>query len=176
MAEDAADTEVDVAADAVAPNGGTGRTLAEKVDHLFTTVRSSRGEYTYEQVASEIRDAGGPTISAAYVWMLRNGKRDNPTMKHLEALASFFGVPAAYFFDDEVSKAVNEQLAVVAAMRDAGVRKIAMRASGLSSESLGTIVDMIERVRALEGLPDGADGSEAGAAPAGRTKGSRTPG
>lgn len=175
MAEDAADTEVDEAAGAAAPNGGSSRSLAEKVDHLFTTVRSSRGEYTYEQVASEIRDAGGPTISAAYVWMLRNGKRDNPTMKHLEALASFFGVPAAYFFDDEVSKAVNEQLAVVAAMRDAGVRKIAMRASGLSAESLGTIVDMIERVRALEGLPEGADGSGADGAPSGRVTRSRAP-
>ncbi|MGQ7297993.1 helix-turn-helix domain-containing protein [Quadrisphaera sp. KR29] len=154
-----------------APNGGTARSLAEKVDHLFRTVRSSRGEYTYEQVASEIRDAGGPTISAAYVWMLRNGKRDNPTMKHLEALASFFGVPAAYFFDDEVSAAVNEQLSLVAAMRDAGVRKVALRASGLSPESLGTIADMIERVRALEGLPEGTDGDDVEPTAAGSPEG-----
>ncbi|MGQ7350647.1 helix-turn-helix domain-containing protein [Quadrisphaera oryzae] len=175
MAEDAVDADVDVAADEAAPNGGSSRSLADKVDHLFRTVRSSRGEYTYEQVASEIRDAGGPTISAAYVWMLRNGKRDNPTMKHLEALASFFGVPAAYFFDDEVSRAVNEQLSLVAAMRDAGVRKIAMRASGLSSESLGTIVDMIERVRALEGLPEGADGSDAGDAASDGARRGHTP-
>lgn len=166
MAKDAVD--VDPAASDVAPIGGTGRTLAEKVDHLFTTVRSARGEYTYEQVATQIRDAGGPTISAAYVWMLRNGKRDNPTMKHLEALAAFFGVPAAYFFDDDVSAAVNEQLSLVAAMRDAGVRKVALRASGLSPESLGTIADMIERVRALEGLPDEASSTDAAPADARR--------
>ena len=130
------------------------RTLAEKVDHLFQTVRPAKGEYSYEAVASAVRDAGGPTISAAYVWMLRKGQRDNPTMKHLEALASFFGVPAAYFFDDAVAARVDEQLSLVAALRDGTVRKMALRASGLSSESLSTIADMIERVRTLEGLPD----------------------
>lgn len=147
----------DAAAAPAVPGGAeapAARHLAEKVDHLFRTVRPARGEYTYEHVATAVREAGGPTISAAYVWMLRNGKRDNPTMRHLEALASFFGVPPAYFFDEELSEQVNEQLALVAALRDGDVRKVALRASGLSSESLGAIADMIERVRALEGLPD----------------------
>lgn len=130
------------------------RTLAEKVDHLFRTVRPAKGEYTYDHVATAVREAGGPTISAAYVWMLRKGQRDNPTMKHLEALASFFGVPAAYFFDDAVAARVDGQLSVVAALRDAAVRRMALRASGLSSESLDAISEMIERVRKLEGLPD----------------------
>ena len=34
------------------------------------------------------------------------------------------------------------------------VRQVALRASGLSTESLETIAEMIERVRTLEGLPD----------------------
>lgn len=147
--------------DASSPPGAP-RTLAEKVDHLFRTVRPAKGEYSYEAVASAIRDAGGPTISAAYVWMLRKGQRDNPTMKHLEALASFFGVPAAYFFDDAVAAQVDEQLSLVAALRDSAVRKMALRASGLSSESLGTIADMIERVRTLEGLPDDSSDTTGG--------------
>jgi len=50
-----------------------------------------------------------------------------------------------------------------------------MRASGLSTESLGTIVDMIDRVRALEGLPEGADGSEADGATSERASRSRAP-
>ncbi|GAA4964460.1 helix-turn-helix domain-containing protein [Kineococcus glutinatus] len=130
------------------------RSLAEKVDLLFQTVRPAKGEYSYEHVASAIKAAGGPTISAAYLWMLRNGKRDNPTLRHLEALASFFGVPPSYFFDDALATQVEEQLRLVATLRDVGVRRVALRASGLSSESLATIAEMIERVRKLEGLPD----------------------
>ena len=138
------------------------RTLAEKVDRLFSQVRPTKGEYSYEHVASAIRAEGGPTISATYLWQLRKGLRDNPTMKHLEALSSFFGVPAAYFFDDEAAARVDSELTLLATIRDASVRKVALRASGLSPESLDTIADMIERVRKLEGLPDGPSGKRRG--------------
>ena len=138
------------------------RTLAEKVDRLFSQVRPAKGEYSYEHVASAIRAEGGPTISATYLWQLRKGFRDNPTMKHLEALSSFFGVPPAYFFDDEVAERIDAELSLLATIRDASVRKVALRASGLSPESLDTIADMIERVRKLEGLPDGPSGAEGG--------------
>lgn len=131
------------------------RTLAEKVDRLFSQVRPTKGEYSYEHVASTIRAGGGPTISATYLWQLRKGLRDNPTLKHLEALSTFFGVPAAYFFDDEAAARVDAELSLLATIRDASVRHVALRASGLSPESLDTIADMIERVRKLEGLPDG---------------------
>ena len=131
--------------------------LALKVDHLFRTVRPAKGEYSFEHVATSIKAAGGPTISAAYLWMLRNGKRDNPTMRHLEALASFFGVLPGYFFDDAVAAKVDEQLGLLASMRDVEVRRVALRATGLSSESLATISSMIDRVRELEGLHKGAE-------------------
>ena len=130
------------------------RTLAEKIDHLFATVRPPKGEYTHEEVANAIGDAGGPTISATYVWQLRKGLRDNPTKKHVEALAGFFGVPPAYFFDDDAAAQIDAELALLTALRDAEVRQVALRASGLSTESLHTIAEMIERVRRLEGLPD----------------------
>src|SRR5690242_13076951 len=76
-------------------------TLAAKLDRLFRSIHPrGRGEYTFEEVADAVRRAGGPTISATYVWQLRKGLRDNPTKKHLEALADFFGVSPVYFFDD----------------------------------------------------------------------------
>ena len=130
------------------------RTLAEKIDRLFKTVHPARGEYTHEEVANAIREAGGPTISATYIWQLRKGIRDNPTKRHLEALSSFFGVPPAYFFDDETAARIDAELSLLASMRDASVRQVALRASGLSPESLTAIAEMIERVRKLEGLPD----------------------
>jgi transcriptional regulator with XRE-family HTH domain len=133
------------------------RTLAEKLDHLFAVVHPRRGEYSYEEVATAIRDRGGPTISATYLWQLRKGLRDNPTKKHLEALAGFFGVSPAYFFDDEAAQRIDAELALLATLRDAGVRHVALRASGLSERGLGAIADMIEHVRQLEGLPEDED-------------------
>jgi transcriptional regulator with XRE-family HTH domain len=84
--------------------------------------------------------------------MLRTGKRDNPTLKHLEALAAFFGVPAAYFFDDEASAKIDQELHLLITLRDSDVRALALRMADLSPESLGTLADVIERVRQLEGL------------------------
>jgi len=128
------------------------RSLAEKVDRLFKAVHPGEGEYTHEEVATAIRAAGGPTVSSTYLWQLRKGLRDNPTMRHLEALSDFFGVPPAYFFDDELSARIDAELTLLASLRDARVRQVALRTSGLSAESMGAIVEMIERVRQLEGL------------------------
>lgn len=132
------------------------RTLAEKIDRLFKVVQrgGGRGEYTHEEVASAIREAGGPTISATYLWQLRKGVRDNPTKRHLEALSGFFGVSPAYFFDDEAAERIDAELTLLASMRDASVRQMAMRASGLSAESLASIAEMIEKARKWEGLPE----------------------
>ena len=130
-------------------------TLAEKLNHLFETVHPpSRPEFSSEDVAESIRARGGPTISATYIWQLRKGIRDNPTKKHLEALADFFGVTPAYFFDEEAAERIEAELELLTALRDAPVRKVALRASGLSPQSLRAIAEMIERVRELEGLRD----------------------
>jgi transcriptional regulator with XRE-family HTH domain len=129
--------------------------LATKVNHLFTVVRPAHGaEYTFDEVADAIKAQGGPTISATYLWQLRKGLRDNPTKRHLEALAGFFGVPPAYFFDDAETERIDAELALLSALRDAPVRHIALRARGLSARSLEAISDMVDRVRELEGLPE----------------------
>jgi len=137
------------------------RTFAEKLDHLFRTIHpAGRGPYSYNEVAGAIRERGSATISPQYLWLLRRGERDNPTIQHVEAIADFFGVPAAYFLDDERSARIDEELAALAAFRDASVRQVALRAAGLSTQSLGVIQDVIDQVRRLEGLsqpgpPDG---------------------
>jgi transcriptional regulator with XRE-family HTH domain len=124
------------------------------VNHLFQTIHPrDGGEYSFEDVAEAIRARGGPTISATYIWQLRKGLRDNPTKRHLEALAAFFGVPPAYFFDDEATARIDAELKLLSALRDNSVRQIALRANGLSPKSLDAIADMVDRVRELEGLP-----------------------
>ena len=131
------------------------RTLADKLEHLFRTVHPrGRGEYSNREAAEEIRRRGGPSISAYYLWLLRRGQRDNPTKKHLQALADFFGVSPLYFFDDEVAERTDAQLELLAALRDANVRHLALRAASLSPETLLAIAEMVERARQIEGLPD----------------------
>jgi transcriptional regulator with XRE-family HTH domain len=134
------------------------RTLADKLNHLFLTVHpAARGPYSNEEVAAAIRERGTASVSATYIWLLRKGERDNPTLKHLEALASFFGVPPAYFFDDEATARIDAELTVLSAIRDLGVRSLALRMAGLSAKSLQPIADVIDRVRELEGLAPGGD-------------------
>jgi ESX-1-secreted protein regulator len=128
--------------------------LASKLDRLFRSIHRRDGaEYSYEEVARAIRSRGGPTISATYIWQLRTGKRDNPTKGHLEALANFFGVSPAYFFDERAAAGVDAQLELLAAMRDAEVSQIALRSFGLSSETLRAIAQIVENARKAEGLP-----------------------
>ena len=131
------------------------RSLAQKLDHLFRTIhKREMAEYSYEEVASAIRLRGGPTISATYVWQLRKGLRDNPTKKHLEALADFFGVSPSYFFDDDAVERIDAELDLLAALRDSPVRKIALRAFGLSPECLASIATIVEEARKVAGLPN----------------------
>lgn len=129
--------------------------LASKLDRLFRTIHPrGRGPFSNQEVAEGVRSLGGPSISAQYVWQLRSGVRDNPTKSHLEALAEFFGVSPAYFFDDEAAKRIDAELELLAAMRDGQVRQIALRSFGLSVQSLRAIASMIENARQLEGLKE----------------------
>src|SRR3954451_1679509 len=126
-------------------------TLAGKIDTLFQVVRRpDRDMYSNEEVAKACREATGGKFSASYVWQLRTGRRDNPTKRHLEALAQFFQVPPAYFFDDEQSLKIAEELALLGALRDAGVRDVALRAVTLSADGLDTISEMIDAIARRE--------------------------
>ncbi|KOU53736.1 XRE family transcriptional regulator [Streptomyces sp. MMG1522] len=115
-------------------------------------VPSGRGVYGNEEVAQKITEAGVP-ISSSYIWLLRKGQRDNPTMRHLEGLAKFFGVPPAYFFDDEVTGQVDKQLELLHAMQDSRVRSLALRAEGLSAASLDALLALVHEVRRMNELP-----------------------
>ena len=129
--------------------------LADRLDRLFATVHpKDRGPYTPADVAEAINKAAGHSvISSTYLWQLRTGRRDNPTQKHLSALARFFGVSPMYFFDDAEAGRDAVPADLVTALKDDEVREMALRAAGLSDRSLQAIRDMIESARAVEGLP-----------------------
>lgn len=128
--------------------------IAERLNHLFATLKPDGRPYTMREVADGINEqAGHQVISVQYLSQLRLGQRSVPSYEKLAAIAKFFGVDARYFSDDLAAEKTDEQLEVLQAMRDAGVRSVALRASGLSGASLDAVKALIEHMRSQEGLP-----------------------
>ena len=127
------------------------RTLADKLNTLFDTVHpAGRGPYSNAEVAAGVAELGG-SISPTYVWMLRNGKKTNPTIEHLQALADFFGVSPAYFFDDSKAAEIERDLRSLQAMRSVTVRAMAARLGDLSEDQLQSVAPILDSIiRALQ--------------------------
>ncbi|MFK0049004.1 helix-turn-helix domain-containing protein [Streptomyces sp. NPDC090741] len=137
-----------------------GQSLADRLNHLFARVRPDlHHEYSNEHVAAAIRRSdAGVSISQSYIWQLRNGRKSNPTLMHLQALAGFFGVPTAYFVEDEAADRITEQLELLAseqarlheASQGNDVKLMAMRAGQLSPEHRKQVMDLLDVVYRLE--------------------------
>jgi len=98
-----------------------------------------------DEVAAAIAKRGHEHVSANYIWMLRKGLRDNPTLRAVEALAHFFGVPPSYFFeDDDLVPRLGTQLDPLAKMRDSCIRDLKLRAAELSPETRVAAARMID--------------------------------
>lgn len=131
---------------------GTGaHGLAARLNRLFEVMHPP-GERppSNAAAAAAITERYGVDISANYLWMLRNGQRANPTMRHLQALAWYFGVDPSYFFDTHQASQIDDELALVAALRDAGVRKVALRTAGASAPTRGAIERFTEQAAELD--------------------------
>jgi transcriptional regulator with XRE-family HTH domain len=130
--------------------------IAQRLNHLFETVHPpGRGPYSLREVVEAINeDAGTKLMSAAYLSQLRTGQRNEPSHSRLAAIAKFFGVDIRYFSDGDTARATDEQLEFLAAMRDNGVRAVAIRAAGLSDTALEAVKALIDNARRLEGLGD----------------------
>lgn len=137
--------------------------LADRLNHLFATVpRANRqGLWTNEQASAALA-AAGTYMSDGYLSQLRSGKRNNPSARNLAAIAELFAVPVDYFFNSETAAKIDADLRLLAAVRDVGVQDLALRAHGLSPESIAGLAGIIEQVRKLEHLPEpGSDANEA---------------
>jgi len=128
--------------------------LASKLNYLFATVPRAvnTSQLHTNETAAMALEKCGIGVTKTHLSHLRAGRRDNPSAKLLAALARLFGVPIAYFFDEEREREVNQQLATLVAMRDTRVRNLMMRAHGVSQESLGQIEGILDQIRRLEGL------------------------
>lgn len=128
--------------------------LSIKLNKLFRTMRKPSEPILSNAAAAEaITNQTGVSISAAYLWQLRQGIKNNPTVAHLRAIAEFFGVTPSYLIDPGIDPKIDEQLDLLAALRDAGIRDLALRANGLTPEAIDSLRAMVDHARQLERLP-----------------------
>ncbi|WP_338483927.1 helix-turn-helix domain-containing protein [Streptomyces sp. SCSIO 75703] len=127
------------------------RSFADKLNHLFQTVtnRETGKRYTNAEVARAI------SVSESAISQLRTGAKPNPTYTTVERLAGHFHVKEQYFFSDydaEEAEKVRASMELIEAVADSDVRGLALRANGLSADSLRMITDVINQARRWEGL------------------------
>lgn len=127
--------------------------IAERLDRLFETVQPLGRPYTLREVAEGINEQAGETLlSVQYLSQLRNGDRRKPSYDVLLAISKWFGVQVTYFSDDETARRTDDELRVLALMKDTGVRTLAFRADGISEQSLAAVLALLDKVRQAEGL------------------------
>lgn len=131
------------------------RSFAARLDLLFKSAHAAgTPEVGYQEVVDAIAESGGPSITPTYLYMLRTGRRENPSVQLIQALGRYFNVPTAFFLDDTVAADLASQLELLAALRDSDVQRLALRSHGLSPESRAALATMIDRLRQVEGLVD----------------------
>lgn len=131
------------------------KTFAERLQLLLDAVRHPSGRaYNITEIAEAINARGGFQISRGYLSALKDGKKPTPSSDCIESIADFFGVPPAYFTDDETSRWVEDEIRLVSSLRNSPVRHISLEAFGLSEGSLQVLAETIRHLRRLEGLPE----------------------
>jgi len=115
----------------------------ERLAFLTATVPAPLGTaaWTSEVIAYQVR-ARGVEVNYQHVSHMRAGRRDNPSVVLLAAVAEVFGVPVDYFFDAARADRIEKQLASLSRMRDAGVQCLAVRGA------LGDVADSENGLRA----------------------------
>ncbi|OMC21565.1 helix-turn-helix domain-containing protein, partial [Mycobacterium colombiense] len=125
-----------------------------RLTKLFEVMRKAgTAPLSNAAAAAAITKKTGVSISPAYLWQLRSGVKRNPTVAHLRAIADFFGVPASYLIDRDPDQKIDAQLSLMQALRDVGVRDLAVRTSGLTPQAITSLAAMVDEVRKLQDLP-----------------------
>ncbi|UOZ09859.1 helix-turn-helix domain-containing protein [Amycolatopsis sp. WQ 127309] len=117
------------------------RTFAERLAALIEAARlDGQAPHSYREISAAVERAGGPAMSPAYLQQLATGKRVNPKIHYVEALARLFGVPVTYFFDAEATGPAPTGEAQL----------MAMRAQELSPQGRRQVMDLLDLVERYE--------------------------
>lgn len=127
--------------------------FADRLNDLFRRVPRPGGTtpYSNDAVAEEL-SANGISVTGVYLSQLRSGRKTNPSARLVGGLASFFGVPVTYFFDEQEAESIRSQLDALAGLRDSRVQGIMARTQGMSEAGIAHLAGIIDHIRSIEGL------------------------
>jgi transcriptional regulator with XRE-family HTH domain len=116
--------------------------LADKVEWLIQNMwpNGVAPPKNNVETASAITDSTGEEISSTTVWKLRTGRQDNPQLRTLTALATFFGVPIGYFGFAAEAQPIDDDLTIKALLRE-------LHAGTISRDVLRAFVDLSPEAR-----------------------------
>jgi transcriptional regulator with XRE-family HTH domain len=117
-------------------------TLADKIEWLIQNMWPADAPPAKNNIdtAAAITAATGEEISSTTVWKLRTGRQDNPQLRTLTSLATFFGVPIGYFGFAAEAEPIDDDLTFKALLRQ-------LRAGTISPDVLRALVDLPSDVR-----------------------------
>jgi transcriptional regulator with XRE-family HTH domain len=136
-------------------------TMSERLQYLLETHRRPNGKkWSIRQIVTNLNERGYTQINRQIVAGILNGDADDPRLSHLQALADFFAVPVAYFYEPDHPLAKEEAL-ISEAMRDANIQRIVLEMAGLQKAGRAQVaklypvmLKLIEEVRSQEqGMP-----------------------
>lgn len=140
-------------------------TLADKISWLMEHSNpGGRGPLSHQDVSYLMLEVAGEKYSPNAVWRLATGEQKNPGFRIIQALAKVFGVQPNFFFesyDEEKLGLVEEQVKLLALLRDAKITSVQFRAlMGMDAEGREMFADMIRRVAIAEARAQGAGQGE----------------
>ncbi|VBA59714.1 hypothetical protein [Mycobacterium attenuatum] len=116
-------------------------TFAVKLDRLFNVCRSrDQPEQSAEEVARSVSHIIGRSVTGSQISALRHESAPTPEQDIARGLATHFGVSAEYLTSAGAhAEHVDKQLRLLAAARDAGVKRLSLRGEP-AIDTLGNIV------------------------------------
>ncbi|WP_431976070.1 helix-turn-helix domain-containing protein [Micromonospora haikouensis] len=141
-------------------------TFHEKLNRLFDEqLDPHRKQYTNAQIVARINAFGGVTITESYLSLLRSGKRPEPRLSVVEAIAKAFGVSATYFLSEPPTDAVSAeerlrqmvaehpelagQAELLLAFKSAGVTRVGARGAQFTDEGRRSFTRLVQTVGRL---------------------------
>lgn len=122
-----------------------------RLEHLFETIPGPDGGRlsVRELCASAARN--GHSVSVPYVYQLLQGKKRNPSLSAVNAIAAGFGIDPSYFLDDRAAADIDRQMRLLRLMGDARFKNLWFRLGSMSDADLDKIVEYVDQVQELSG-------------------------
>ncbi len=117
--------------------------IAERVEHLFETIKNERTGEPYTE--AEVARMSLGDLTEEEVEGIRTGRIGNPTIAQVLALSEVFGVDPSYFLDRSKKPPLLDEEAL-RALGDQRSRLLLHKSLGLSDGEKDMLIDMIERL------------------------------